>query len=251
VTPLELQLQALAGAIEYPATPDLAAAVTARLVEPAARRRRPPRRLVLAFAVALVALAAGVLAASPSARSAIEDLFGLKGAAVREVQTLPPSSRGAPLALGRATTLADAQRHVGFRILAPAALGQPDEVWRSTAAPGGVVTLLYRPRAGLPASKVSGVGALVVELNGRIVTQFVQKMSPTGTVRHVRVSGQPGLWVPGAHDVFYRTASGDFHYTPTRLAGNTLLWNRGDLLLRLESGLDEHGALRIASSVGG
>jgi hypothetical protein len=251
VTPLEQQLQALAVAIEYPSTPDLAAAVAARLVEPAPRRRRSSRRLVLAFCTALVALAAGVLAASPSARSAIEDLFGLKGAVVHEVQTPPPSRRGAPLALGRATTLADAQRHVRFRIVVPAALGRPDEVWRSTAAPGGVVTLLYRPRSGLPASKVSGVGALLVELDGRLEPLFVEKMAPTGTVRHVRVNGQRGLWVPGAHDVIYRTADGGYGSDQTRLAGNTLLWNHGDLLMRLESGLNEQNALRIASSVGG
>jgi hypothetical protein len=251
VTPLEQQLQALAASLEYPPTPDLAAAVAARLVEPAPVRRRASRRLVLAFAIALVALAAGILAASPSARSAIEDLFGLKGAAVREVQSPPPAGRGAALALGRATTLAAAQRHVRFPILAPAALGQPDEVWRSTAAPGGVVTLLYRPRSGLPASRVSGVGALLVELDGRVVPEFVQKMAPVGTVRHVRVNGQPGLWVPGAHDVIYRTANGSVTFLPTRLAGNTLLWNHGDLLLRLESGLNEQQALRIASSIGG
>jgi hypothetical protein len=69
-------------------------------------------------------------------------------------------------------------------------------------------------------------------------------------VRHVRVNGEPGLWVPGAHDVVFRMPNGAVTFTSTRLAGNTLLWNHGDQLLRLESGLGEQQALRIAESTG-
>jgi hypothetical protein len=34
-----------------------------------------------------------------------------------------------------------------------------------------------------------------------------------------------------------------------RLAGNVLLWERGELTLRIESGLTKEGAVRVAASV--
>ncbi len=37
---------------------------------------------------------------------------------------------------------------------------------------------------------------------------------------------------------------------PTYLAGNTLLWNRGDLLFRLEGDLTKDEALELARDVG-
>ena len=62
--------------------------------------------------------------------------------------------------------------------------------------------------------------------------------------------GAPGIFLSGGpHVVFYRDASGEIRNETLRLAGNTLLWERGELLLRLESALPLEEALRVARSV--
>ena len=95
---LEGALADLAAAIEFPPTPDLAAAVTARLDRapaaapsalpaPAARARRwlgglaGWRRLAVA-GMAAVLLAAAVLVASPGTREAVARRLGLRGIGV-------------------------------------------------------------------------------------------------------------------------------------------------------------------------
>ena len=96
---LTRDLEALRRQLSFPATPDLAGPVGARIrSQPAPRplRRRLarlPARTPRALAVALVALlilAGGVLAASPAARHAILDLFGLRGATVERTTAPPP-----------------------------------------------------------------------------------------------------------------------------------------------------------------
>src|ERR671923_1349609 len=95
---LERALTDLGAHLEFPATPDLAAAVAARLAEapapaPAARPAGPRgwrpggwrpgwRRLALA-GLAAVLLAAAVLVASPGTREAVARRLGLRGVAVR------------------------------------------------------------------------------------------------------------------------------------------------------------------------
>ncbi|HEU4896792.1 MAG TPA: hypothetical protein VFX88_04370, partial [Actinomycetota bacterium] len=89
---VERALADLAASLELPPTPDLAAAVTARLDEgperaPARRARRwswPAgwRRLAVA-GLAAVLLAAAVLVASPGTREAVARRLGLRGIGVQ------------------------------------------------------------------------------------------------------------------------------------------------------------------------
>jgi hypothetical protein len=61
--------------------------------------------------------------------------------------------------------------------------------------------------------------------------------------------GAPGIFLSGGpHVVFYRDPGGEIRDETLRLAGNTLLWERGELLLRLESALRLEDALRVARS---
>ena len=73
---LERRLQQLAGEIAYPATPSFELDF-----EPRAARTPFLRPLALGFAI-LVAVAAGVLALSPGARSAFLEIFHIRGATV-------------------------------------------------------------------------------------------------------------------------------------------------------------------------
>ena len=104
---------------------------------------------------------------------------------------------------------------------------------------GGSASLVYLARPGLPAA-TRGVGALLTMLPGGDPL-IVKKLLGAGTsVESVDVDGGFGVFV-----------SGDAHLVvpPNRLAGNTLLWVRGDTTYRLETALGRDAALRLARSV--
>src|SRR5919201_377795 len=134
----------------------------------------------------------------------------------------------------------------GFRPLVPASLGPPDEVYYS--AHGRIVTLLYRPRAGLPATEDPEVGALVMEAPDQLPQPpFVKLVGPQGSVRPLTVNGGPGYWISGApHAYFVYRGGEDDHF---RLAGDVLIWNQGGSVIRIESSLPETEVAAAARSV--
>jgi hypothetical protein len=270
---LERALADLAAALEFPPTPDLAAAVTARLGEtpaaapappsPAARARRwlaglAGWRRLAAAGLAVVLLAAAVLVASPGTREAVARRLGLRGIGVELGGPPPPTVTTTPggrleLGLGDRVTLEEARRRVGWPVLVPAAagLGRPDAVYVNEAVPsGGRVDLVYRARPGLPASPFTDVGLLITEFQGQPTPEFLKKVTAMGVVEQVTVGGEPGYWFSGEPHFFtYRDAAGTLREEQTRLAGNTLIWQRGDLTLRLEGELPKEEAIRFAESM--
>jgi hypothetical protein len=271
---LEGALADLAAAIEFPPTPDLAGAVATRLAEaPApgatpARARRRDRlaglgrlagwRRLAAVGLAAVLLAAAVLVASPGTREAVARRLGLRGVGVELGGPPPPSVTTRPgerldLGLGQRVTLEEARRRVGFPVLVPGAAGfrQPAAVYVNEAVPvGGRVDLVYRARPGLPASPFTDVGLLVTEFRGQPTPDFIKKVARAGLVEEVTVDGQPGYWFSGEPHFFtYLDATGQVRDEQTRLAGNTLIWQRGDLTLRIEGEITRQEALALARSM--
>ncbi len=155
--------------------------------------------------------------------------------------------------LGERMTLATAQSRVGYRILIPAEakFEVPDEVYLNEEVSGGQVTLLYRARTDLPAASFTGTGLLLTEFRGRTDRQSIEKAVGGGTgLRRVQVHGQPGFWISGApHDLFYLDENGLHIPQQVRLAGNVLLWQHGDVTLRIEWMLGKRAALDLADSV--
>jgi hypothetical protein len=265
---LERALADLGASLQFPTTPDLAAAVTARVEEgptrsPARPRRRwwPGltgwRRLAVA-GLAVILLAAAVLAASPGTREAVARRLGLRGVGVQIGGPPPPTVTTTPgtrldLGLGKRVTLAEARRRVGFPVLVPAAggFGRPDAVFVNEAVPaGGRVDLVYRARPGLPASQFTDAGLLITQFRGQVEPDFLKKVTGAGMVQLVTVGGEPGYFFSGEPHFFsYQDSTGQFREEQTRLAGNTLIWQRGDLTLRLEGQLSMKEALRIAESM--
>ena len=236
---LELQLQDLAPAIEFPPTPDLAAAVRARLEAAPPRRRRPSRRaLAIAFAV-LVVVVAGVLAV-PSARTAILEWLGIKGVELEFVDKVPPRAVSTDLDLGDATTLERAQRRAGFHVVEPPdELGRPIVYFREPPE-GGMVSFLY----GRPGS----VRLLLSEFRGEY-RPFIRKMVRVTTrVVPVRVDGEPAVWLEGAHFIEYSDASGVFQSLEVRVADRVLLWRHDGLTFRLEGDVTRKQAIEIAEA---
>ena len=227
---IEQRLHDLAGEIAYPSTPAFDLSFERR-------RERAPLLRPLALGLAVLAAAlAGVLALSPGARSAFLELFHLKGATVELTETLPEVEVQA-IDFGQRVSREEAERLVGFPLFD---LGEPDAVFvRGT----GVATLVYGP--------VEKPRLALSQLRGGVWDGFVKKVGGRGTtVENVTVDGEQGLFVTGEeHFVMFRNEDGNTTDEPTYLAGTVLLWNRGELLLRLEGDLTREQALVLARSV--
>jgi len=263
---LEDALRAVGERIAFPDSSGEAERVSVRLGgRPALRvvdRRRalrpvlaPPRwQRAVAIAAAVALLASGVVALFPGARHAVADFLGLRGERFTVVPSLSPSPAplGTALQLGEVTTVAGAQGKVPFPIAVPTdtSLGSP-VVYLGFSFPDGVVSLVYRPGRELPAVGTSGVGMLLTEFRGRVDQKFIQKFIDAGTeIEAVTVDGAPGYWISGgAHEIVYLDPDGVPISNTLRLAGNVLVWQRGDVTLRIESSLPLDQALAIARSV--
>lgn len=217
--------------LEWPPEPDVTAAVRARL-------ERSPRRLRLRLAIPVVVVA--LIAAVPPARSTVLDWLGIGGETIQRVPKVPtPAPVTIPLDLGTRIPLPRTA-------LVPRALGRPDAVYKA----GEIVTLLYRPRPGLPEAEHTGAGALVSQFPGRTNAAFVRKMAgPRTRIERVTVGGEPGFWIAGAeHGVLYERPSGAVGEARPRLAGHALVWRHGARTLRLEADIPKSRALAIARS---
>jgi hypothetical protein len=241
---LERRLTELAREIEWPSTPDLRARV----------RRRIERRFRGGLAVLLVAAA---LALALGTQVVVAQYLQLRGATLQSVPTQPLPSAPPTGDLGQRYSLGDRYDSVekvagpaGFTPLVPAALGQPDAVYYRPD--GGVITLAYQPRPGLPPSADPQVGALVMEARGQVTQPSFGKLQGPGTsVEEVTVGGDPGYWISGSPHAFffYETGSGGTATDSLRLAGDALIWNRHDLVLRVESGLGKEGAIQLGKTL--
>jgi hypothetical protein len=250
---LEERLTELGHHVEYPPTPPLASLVRPRLATSAARpsSRRPA--LILVAVAGILALVLGV----PPVRTAIAHWLGIPGVVISPVPSLAPQPSphhtpslpglGVNLGLGQLSTIAVAGQTVGFDVLVPQRLGPPDAVYIRTDL-GPVVTLVYKPRVGLPPSGQTGVGLLITEFRGATDPMLMQKfVTPETTVTPVAVNGGPGFWLGGApHQLGYLLPDGSVAPDTLRLAGPTLIFERGAVTVRIEGNLTETAALAIA-----
>src|SRR4029453_3308650 len=219
---LDAALRDLGRQVEFPPTPEIASAVRGRL-----ERRRPWRR-PLAIALAVLVVAIGAVLAVPPARTAILDWLGLRHVSIVRVDKLPPTEPFVRLDLGRETSLARAP----LWALVPD--DKPDRVF----VDGGTVTLAWgdpqKPRL------------LLTEFRGEA---FIEKLiQPNDDVEAVSVNGRPGAWLEQPHVVMFKDLRGRIRDNSARLAGKTLLWQDGQVTLRLEGHLTKEEALRIARS---
>ena len=136
--------------------------------------------------------------------------------------------------------------------LVPAALGAPDAAYVSREVYGRRLTLVYEPGEGVPRSPYTGVGILVSEFAGEPDPGFINKLVDGGThVEEIEVGPYPALWLEGGpHTVLFKGAEGLVYEDRGRLAGNTLLIDRGDVLVRIEGQIDRARAIEIAQSLG-
>lgn len=251
-TTLERRLVALAADVDFPRV-DVATAVAARVDEAPAPRRAPlvplPRSRTLRRAV-LIAIAAVLLLGA----AALAGRLGVPGLKV----IFEPGSRptrapvGRNLFLGDRTTFTEANGRLRFPIVTPHGrdLG-PATVYVGREPLGGRISLVYRARPGLPRSVFTRAGLLITEFDASLEPSFLKKLTYSGVVmRSVDVNGDHGLWFSGEpHVLVYENRIGSEFEDSERLAGNTLVWSRGDVTIRLECNCDLHTALTIARSM--
>ena len=207
---LARELRALAAHVDWPASPELHLALEGR-----AQRRRRPRPLVAAIALAAL-LALGAAFAVPESRAAILRFLHLGGVTIVRVDVLPPAeSRPLAAGIGRLVTRDEAKANLGQGLLVPPVTPRPTLYLSG----GRVISMLltYKGQPVLLNEFPYGGG-------------FLKKFAAGGTsIEDGGLGDVPSLWISGAiHDVF-------FPGTSPRLAGNVLVWERDSVTYRLES----------------
>jgi hypothetical protein len=92
---------------------------------------------------------------------------------------------------------------------------------------------------------------LFSQFTGRLEPAVISKgIGPSTRLTAVSVDGGRGFWLEGSpHFLVFRDTSGEYREDRLRLAGNTLVWEHDEVLLRLEGLPSLADALRIAASV--
>jgi hypothetical protein len=229
VSTLEQRLQELGRELAFPPEPDLAVSLSTG-------RPFPWRRVVLAAAVVVVAIAAAF--AVPQARTTILRWFHLRGVTVERVETLPEArERASAGGLGRRLTVAQAQRRLGFHLLLPPLDGRPPAYVLDDALGTVILRVGDRP-------------VLLSEYLARSYVLLKKSVAGKAVVEPVRVGGERGLWLEGPpHTLTYFNSRGEFQERTVKITGNVLLWTHGPVTLRLEGRISEAEALRLARRI--
>jgi hypothetical protein len=222
---LESELRSLAAEIEWPRTPALRPELT-----PRRRLMWRGRPLALALAVTVVALALAALFAVPQSRGAILRFFGLGAVHIEFVERLP-AAQEQPLSarLGPAISIADARDLLGRPPLQPPFPPPP-----TLHARDGIVSVLFL-HEGEPVllSEIGSGGRLLKKIAGS-----------NTSVQWQRVGDDAAIWMAGDRHVVV------FPHAAPQLAGHVLVWQDGNLTLRLEGAhLTLRDALALAEKI--
>ena len=241
----------------WPASPPLAPIVTERIRETERLPQLRPRlslpsrrRTVLILVAATILLAAAAVAAGLVVRIGAETVTQVPGP-----PTALPSSVLSPAVLGEPTTLGAAAATAGFEPLVPSKLGEPGAVWvgatpaDETGSKGSRVVLAWQPTPALPAVDDLPWGAVLIEFHGRSELAAKSMYEGGGQIQGVTVDGRDGVWLTGQHTIALAPVDGG-EPLELRVTGNVLVWQRGDVTLRLETTLGLPSALEVARSLG-
>jgi hypothetical protein len=163
-----------------------------------------------------------------------------------------PMTSGPPgtgLGLGDPIGLADVSSAVDIPVLLPTAsgVGPPVTAWLLD----GRLTLVWPVGSALPPTRDPRIGLILSEFRGSVQPDYFQKvLDPATTLTPVAVAGVTGYWISGApHEIVFIDRDGQAVFDSRRIVGDTLLWARGDVTYRLESGLDQAAAIALAESL--
>lgn len=229
MTTLEARLVELGDGLRFPGADTLADDVVAAITTTPARWRRP----LLVAAAILLAVATAVVAV-PDSRHAVARWLGLERLPVEVVGGLSEAARAD---LGPPRSLTGAMTSAGVVAFVAPSLGEPVAVH----APGGrYVAVRYDD---------AGTAVLVTTLPGELDRIAFRKLVASGVqVAEVDVAGRDGVWITGEPHVFmYVDPSGSM--TEARPAADTLAWQVGDVIVRVEGDIPLARAQAIAADL--
>ncbi|WP_394613987.1 hypothetical protein JNUCC0626_29415 [Lentzea sp. JNUCC 0626] len=202
--------------LHVPEPPDVSAQVLAKI-------NAPKRRTWLKALIAAATAFAIAFAVSPAVRAGVQQLLEFAGV---EFRTEAPQSIAPPLP-SQDVSLQEARKQMPFEIHLPEKLGTPDKV---TVHEGRFVTLHY--------------GDLRLDQFDGTISSTVGKLIHQDGVEQINDK----IWIPYPHVFFYIDRNGEWHTEEPQLAGQTLLWQKDQVTLRLEGDLTKERALEISAS---
>lgn|SRR5690625_3110494 len=173
----------------------------------------------------------------PPIRATVVDWFGFGGVIVRESPSPGPTDAPEPPTIDSGMSLAHARGLVDFEVRLPSALGRPDAV--DVTNKRRILSMSWDTSEG---------NVRLDQFDGAPKPVFMKEIYSDADVADVR--GAMALWFDEPHEVVVLGDDGTSYETPPRLAGSTLIWQRGDTTLRLEGDLGRQHALEVARSVG-
>jgi RNA polymerase sigma factor (sigma-70 family) len=197
-------------------------------------------RLGLAVAVVVAAVLA-VLAIPPARVAVAHTIVGVLRFAGVEVHSGPGSAgaiHSVPLPATRVVSLDEARALARFPVGVPAGLGGPDRVEVADPGPDGaprVVSLYFR-----------GGGVRVDEYDGRFDLIFTKVADD---VTWVPIGNDQAVWLAQPHQLTYVDRTGVTQPVTRRLAGPTLLWQRGMVGYRIEGLATPTEAVEVAQTL--
>ncbi len=227
---LEQRLASLGAALQFPAADALADDVVAAIGRPPTASRW--KRVVL-VAAAVVLVVAVIVTAVPDSRHAVARWLGLARLPVHVVGQLPPDARAE---LGPPLTLAEASRRAGVVPYVATGLGEPVGVY----APGGRYVAVRYDDAGTAVLVTTLPGTFGDVLFGKLVTSGAQ-------VSEVDVGDATGVWITAPHVFLHESPTGGVR--DSRLVADTLAWEVGDVIVRVEGDVPLARAVAIGRGV--
>jgi hypothetical protein len=251
---LESRLHNAARSFPYPPTPDIAAAVSQQMRQPARRTLRP-RRLALAAAIILAILFA--LLSVPQVRAAVADILRIGAIIIHLTEPSPTPTTVGPtttaqvtiiplsiLDLAGETTLEAARKKVNYSLRLPTYppdLGLPDHVYLQQID-GPFVVMAWVDRQNPRKVKLS------LHILGPYTNGYGEKGNPK-LIAHTRVHGNEAAWLEGPHLLQYYVEHRVEIDLRRLVTGNVLVWEENGLTYRLETDLSMEEAVKIAESL--
>jgi hypothetical protein len=159
------------------------------------------------------------------------------------------SPLGSNLGLGDPIAIDDMSAALDVPLALPRAAGisAPVTAWLRD----GRLTMVWPSSPTLPATLEPGLGLILGEFRGSLEPDYFQKIvGPGTTVSPVTIGDVSGYWISGApHEIVYVDARGNPVFDSRRSVGDTLIWARGDVTYRLESGLGRTATIALAETI--
>ena len=242
---LERLLASTAASVEYPATPDLRAAVASRIAGADAAEARPGWRPSFALAALLLAVIVAAFAVAPS-REAIGRFFGVEGSKIEVQPTALPGTTATPpptVPTGtyqglRPVSLQELRGMMPFPVALP---DTGERLWQAYHVSYG----------GQPVAVLSYESFDLWQTQLRQEAFFAKGIAPDSILVETEVGDETATWLSGpSHTVAYYAAPNVVIAESFRqVERSTLIWRTDAAFYRIETDLPMEGAIRIAETL--